>query len=99
MPPIKAAICKVWSANQIPANTQARVGTDANRLQWQGIKPFPDADVYITGDTFNPVTKRGAFIGWSEGALLNSERVLVNYFGLPPLFDGLSLCDEFKSKL
>lgn len=95
------AASKIWNSDPIDAgNFQTGVGVDANELQWKALKPFDDLPLYITGDTFTAVSKVGAFIGWSEGALLNSERILVNHYGLKPISSGLSLQNDWpKSKL
>lgn len=95
------AATKIWNSDPIDAgNFQSVVGVDANELQWKTLKPFEDLPMYITGDTFTAVSKVGSYIGWSEGALLNSERILVNHFGLKPIRHGLSLCNEWPlSKL
>lgn len=66
-------------------------GVDSNQLHWQSLKPFDDADIYITGDTFSAWSEDGAFSGFSEGALLASERILVNQFGLTPIVEEVCL--------
>ena len=84
----------------IVGNYQSRIGEDSYLLQWDALKPFPDSDVFITGDTFVACNKTSAFIGWSEGVLLNSERIVTNYFSAEPYMEGLELKnDRPKSKL
>ncbi|KAF6041500.1 hypothetical protein EB796_000179 [Bugula neritina] len=91
------AITKIWMSDPIAAaNYQSRVGVNTYELQWKALKPFPDAPIYIAGDSFVPSIKSvGAFIGWSEGSLLNSERILVNHFGLAPYSTDVPMTNEF----
>lgn len=102
IPPPVCAVQKLWLGHEdtMAANYQSRVGEDSYLLQWDALKPFPDADIFITGDTFTACSKTAAFVGWSEGVLLNSERIVANFFGVEPYLDGLELkCDRPKSKL
>ena len=81
------------------ANYQSRIGVDSYQLQFQGLKPFKNADVYITGDTFTAYSKNFSFIGWSEGVLLNSERILFKYFGLEPAVKDVALLNEYPDMI
>ena len=82
--PVGAA-ARVWATDPIVASAYPpKVGVDPYKLQWEALKPFADAHIYIAGDTFGACTLDNHYIGWSEGTLLNSERLLTNYFGLTP---------------
>lgn len=95
------AVTKLWLGAPISANYEAKVGVRADLLQWRGLKPFPNAEIYVTGDTFTSCFDTGSSLGWSEGAMLNSERVVTQYFGVSPFVQGLPLAEEHtvKSKL
>lgn len=101
MPMPVCAVAKMWLAKDtMAAHYEAGIGEDSYQLQWAGLKPFPDADVFMTGDTFNACTPAGTYIGWSEGVLLNSERIVTNYFNVVPYTTGLELENRRpKSKL
>ena len=75
-----------------------KLGVDSNQLHWDSLKPFEDADMFITGDTFTAWEKKGCHIGFSEGALLTSERILVKYFGLKPFVEGIDLENPWPQK-
>ena len=89
------ALVKLWRSDPIAANYETKVGEDPRVLEWRGLKPFPDADVYMTGDTFAACFDTGASLGWSEGALLNSERLVTSYFNAEPYKGAL----HWKKKL
>ena len=102
MPSPVCALQRLWLGydDMMVGNYQSRIGEDSYLLQWDALKPFPDSDVFITGDTFVACNKTSAFIGWSEGVLLNSERIVANYFSAEPYMEGLELKnDRPKSKL
>lgn len=98
MPPPLCAVAKLWLTDSTPANYQSRIGVNSYQLQFEGLKPFPDANIYITGDTFSACTKQHSFLSWSEGVLLNSERILVGHFGLSPLVPDVPIHNEFPKK-
>ena len=93
---------KLWGSStnseRIFANYFTVVGTDFNQLQWQGMKPFRDLDIYITGDTFTASTHKLSYSGWSESGLLTTERVLGKYFGLETWLSGIALENEWREK-
>ena len=81
-----------WGVNETAGIlSYPKIGVDSNQLHWDSLKPFDDAEIFITGDTFAAWETKGCHIGFSEGALLTSERILCKYFGLKPLIDGLEL--------
>ena len=90
------ALQRCWQGDDdtIAANYLSKVGVNSYDLQWESLKPFQDSDIYITGDTFSACTKTGILVGWSEGVLLHSERILASYFGVDPYMDGLELLQE-----
>ena len=84
------ALQRCWQGDDdtIAANYLSKVSVSSYALQWEGLKPFHDSDVYITGDTFSACTKAGILVGWSEGVLLHSERILTSYLGRIPAWMG-----------
>ncbi|XP_067929600.1 achacin-like [Watersipora subatra] len=66
-----------------------KCGVDSNQLHWDSLKPFEDADMYITGDLFPAWDEKGVNLGFTEMPLLTAERILTNHFGLEPFVDGI----------
>ena len=93
---------KTWGSStdmeRIFAEHPVNVGVDFNQLQWEGMKPFGDLDVYITGDTFSACNRSVSLLGWSESGLLTTERVLGKYFGLETWLSGIALENEWREK-
>lgn len=81
LPSPVCALTRMWIAkDSIAAHYESGIGEDPYQLQWDVIKPFPDADIFVTGDTFTACKEDGPYIGWSEGVLLNTERILAKHF-------------------
>lgn len=99
LPTPVCSVAKLWLDSPIAANYQSRVGVDSYQLQWKGLKPFDDAEVFIAGDTFTAATTDTIFIGWSEGVLLTSERILARHLDIEPYISGLSLHNQRIAKL
>jgi len=96
--PVAASI-KIWDSKPVSGVSFSQIGVDSYQLQFKTLKPFPEAEIYITGDAFFASTKDGgAFYGWSEGSLITSERILVGHFGLMPYCAEVNLCNEFLCK-
>jgi len=92
--PVGASI-KIWDSKRVSGGSLSQIGVDSYQLQFKTLKPFPEAEIYITGDVFFASTKDGAFYGWSEGSLITSERILVSHFGLLPFCTEVNLNNEF----
>ncbi|XP_067930018.1 achacin-like [Watersipora subatra] len=86
------AIRMFWGTESDGASSYyPKCGVDSNQLHWESLKPFHDADMYISSDTFAAWNENGVDMGWAELPLLTSERILTNHFGLEPFREGLSL--------
>lgn len=93
-PPEKpiCAVRKYWGVDGVQGYTQhPKPGSDSNKLHWESVKPFSDADIYMASDCFPPSDRTMSFMGFAEGPLLTSERILVNHFGLNPVRGDLCL--------
>ncbi|XP_067940887.1 achacin-like [Watersipora subatra] len=88
MAQVPAPVCAVagdWSSGLIDcAHTRTKVGVDTYKLQWEALQPFRDTPLFIAGDVFPVCTKTAMYSGWSEAALLSSERILTSHFELTP---------------
>ena len=94
------AVRVFWGLDETgPMMYVPNVGVDGNQIHWDSLKPFPDADMFMSSDTFPPWLKKGLNLGFSESVLLTSEQILVNHFGLEPLRDGLSLQNEWPNEV